>query len=65
MGIYIKGWDIYPADVLRCGAVFDAQSVNLPNCITNVPSVTEADGRAQSALGGYAGTSSRFRPKGG
>jgi len=54
MGIYIKGWDIYPANIRRCGAVFEARFVDVPNCIAVGPSAAEAEKRAQSALGAYA-----------
>ena len=54
MGIYIKGWDVYPAIVRRRGAIFEAQFVDFPGCVVFGPSAVEAEMRAQPALATYA-----------
>ena len=54
MGIYIKGWDLYPAVVRRRRAIFEAQFIDFPNCVVFGPSAIEAEMRAQPALATYA-----------
>lgn len=54
MGIYIKGWDLYPTVVRRRGAIFEARFVDLPSCVVFGPSAIEAEMRAQSAIVTYA-----------
>ena len=64
MGIYIKGWDIYPSDVLRCGAVFEAQSVDLHPAYARREPAVPALGPETFPGSPPAGASSGVSPKG-
>ena len=55
MGIYVNGLNGYPAVIRRCGMVFEARFIDIPNCVAIASTALEAEKRAQSALASYAG----------